>query len=81
MEGCAGVNKKASPTGRHQEQTSKQRYTFSPNSLLEIFKGVRTKLGSLDLPLINMVLCSGQGRPPGLSGMFSSVHGGRFQGL
>ena len=28
-EGCAGANKKASPPGRHQEQASKQRCTFS----------------------------------------------------
>ena len=28
-EGCAGANENASPPGRHQEQASKQRCTFS----------------------------------------------------
>ena len=28
-EGCPGANNKASPPGRHQEQASKQRCTFS----------------------------------------------------
>ena len=35
-EGCAGANKKASPPGRHQEQASKQRCTFSPTTFSSV---------------------------------------------
>ena len=32
-EGCPGVNDKASPPGRHQEQAPKQRCTFRPHAM------------------------------------------------
>ena len=35
-EGCAGANKKASPPGRYQEQTSKQRCTFRPTTFSSV---------------------------------------------
>ena len=35
-EGCAGANKKASPTGRHQEQGSQQRCTFRPTTFSSV---------------------------------------------
>ena len=35
-EGCPGVNNKASPPGRHQEQTPKQRCTFSPTTFSSV---------------------------------------------
>ena len=46
-EGCAGVNKKASLPGRHQEQASKhvykQRCTFSPTTFSSVqFSPVHT---------------------------------------
>ena len=42
--GCAGANKKASPPGRHQEQASKQRCTFSPTtfSSVQFSSGLRS---------------------------------------
>ena len=35
-EGCPGVNDKASPPGRHQEQAPKQRCTFSPTTFSSV---------------------------------------------
>ena len=35
-EGCPGVNDKASPPGRHQEQAPKQRCTFRPTSFSSV---------------------------------------------
>ena len=35
-EGCPGVNNKASPPGRHQEQAPKQRCTFSPTTFSSV---------------------------------------------
>ena len=35
-EGCPGVNDKASPPGRHQEQTPKQRCTFRPTAFSSV---------------------------------------------
>ena len=46
-EGCPGVNNKASPPGRHQEQAPKQRCTFSPTT----FSSVQLRSLSLSLSL------------------------------
>ena len=35
-EGCLGVNNKASPPGRHQEQAAKQRCTFSSTTFSSV---------------------------------------------
>ena len=35
-EGCPGVNNKASPPGRHQEQAPKQRCTFRPTTFSSV---------------------------------------------
>ena len=35
-EGCPGVNDKASPPGRHQEQAPKQRCTFRPTTFSSV---------------------------------------------
>ena len=35
-EGCPGVNNKASPPGRHQEQAPKQRCTFSSTTFSSV---------------------------------------------
>ena len=35
-EGCLGVNNKASPPGRHQEQAPKQRCTFTPTTFSSV---------------------------------------------
>ena len=35
-EGCSGVNNKASPPGRHQEQAPKQRCTFRPTTFSSV---------------------------------------------
>ena len=40
---CAGADNKASPPGRHQEQVSKQRCTFSPTT----FSSVQFSLGGM----------------------------------
>ena len=53
-EGCPGANKKAVPPGRHQEQTSKQRCTFSPLRSVQ-FSSVQPSLGII---LFLRSLCS-----------------------
>ena len=47
--GCPGVNNKASPPGRHQEQAPKQRCTFRPTTFSS--KQFNSRLGALPLSL------------------------------
>ena len=44
-EGCPGVNDKASPPGRHQEQAPEQRCTFRPTtfSSVQFDSGLRVR--------------------------------------
>ena len=54
-EGCPGVNDKASPPGRHQEQAPERRCTFSPTAFSSVqFSSVR-RLGP---PLCGPMRCS-----------------------
>ena len=46
-EGCPGVNDKASPPGRHQEQAPKQRCTFRPTTFSSVQFGSGAHLGWL----------------------------------
>ena len=58
-EGCPGANNKASPPGRHQEQASKQRCTFSSTtfSSVQIFK-VQFRYHSINCNFVQFVQCN-----------------------
>ena len=45
-EGRLGVNNKASPPGRHQEQAPKQRCTFSPTTFSSVQSNAHRNCGS-----------------------------------
>ena len=58
-EGRLGVNNKASPPGRHQEQAPKQRCTFSPTTFSSVQPPVQSTMPYLVYALVGCPLHGG----------------------